>query len=368
MHAQKSKMLRARKYIASLLLGMILITTSVPLPARAGVWGESIAAAFLERALANIWEQIQAVLLGIAKRVAIGLAKDAANRLVAGGSSKKAAFITDYKQYIYGIAIDEGMIYMNDLLTSATSGKSSALNYIIAGGSLQSLGMNYMNYLNAEVNAAFQKDRCKYNLDQYTPNAMISLGQGDWRILNAVVAYDCNNPLGMSLTIKEETQRKMNAQQEIAKTKAIAGQGFLGVEINGKTVSPGSIIADVTGNVEKQVVNMIGTSTKWGELLAAASSAFVNQALNGLFQRGFEMVSQNISRELGKVDQQIRGARQDLQQQLGPGSQFLRNSNQQLGGWSGGSSAGKYTGVQQSVVNFNSVPSTCGTSATPGAC
>lgn len=368
MYAQKSKMLRLQKYIASLLIGIILVTTSAPLPAQAGVWGESIASSFLKQALETIWTQIQAVLLGIAKRVAVGLAKDAANRLVAGGGSKKAAFITDYKQYIYGAAIDEGMIYMNDLLTSATGGKSSALNYIVAGGSLQQLGMNYMNYLNAEVNAAFVKNRCKYNLDQYTPNAMVSLGQGDWRVLNAMVAYDCNNPLGMSLTIKEETQRKINAQQEIAKTKAIAGQGFTGVEINGKTVSPGSIIADVTGNVENAVVNMIGTSSSWGELLSAAAGAFANQALNTLYQRGFEMVSQNISRELGKVDQQIRGARLDLQQQLGPGSQFLRNANQQLGGWSGGSSTGKYTGVQQSVVNFNSVPSTCGTSATPGAC
>ena len=368
MYAQKSKTFRARKYIASLLIGTILVTTSAPLPAQAGVWGESIASGFLKQALEVIWEQIQAVLLGIAKRVAIGLARDAANRLVAGGASKKAAFITDYKQYIYGIALDEGLIYMNDLLTSATGGKSSALNYVVAGGSLQSLGMNYMNYLNAEVNAAFQKDRCKYNLDQYTPNAMVSLGQGDWRVLNAVVAYDCNNPLGMSLNIKEETQRKINRQQEINKTKAVAGQGFLGVEVNGKTVSPGSIISDVTSKTQTAVIDMIGTSSKWGELLAAAAGAFANQALNNLYQRGFEMVSQNISRELGKVDQQIRGARQDLQQQLGPGSQFLRNANQQLGGWSGGSTTGRYTGVQQSVVNFNSVPSTCGTSTTPGAC
>lgn len=356
MYAQKSKMLWIRKYIATFLMGVVFVTTSVPLPAQAGVWGEPIAATFLERALTVVWENMQGVLLGIGKRIAVQLAQSAADRLVAGGGSKKAAFITDYKQYIYGAAVDEGMIYMNDLLTSATGGKNSALNYIVAGGSLQSLGMNYMNYLNAEVNAAFVKDRCKYNLDQYTPNAMVSLGQGDWRILNAVVAFDCNNPLGISLSIKEETQRKINAQQEIAKTKAIAGQGFTGVEINGKTVSPGSIIADVTSKTKTAVIDMIGTSNDWSELLASAAGAFANRALNNLYQRGFEMVSQNISRELGKVDQQIRSVRQDLQRQLGPGSQFSRNANQQLGGWSGGSSAGKYTGVQQSIVNFNSVP------------
>lgn len=346
-----------RKITTVLVLCSVVVTTSVPLPARAGVWGEDLAAAILQRAMDSIWEQIQAVLLGIAKRVAVELARDAANKLVAGGSSKKAAFITDYKEYIYGIALDEGMIYMNDLLTEVTGGKSSALNYVVAGGSLQQLGMNYMNYLNSEVNAAFAANRCKYNLDQYTPNAMVSLGEGDWRVLNAVVSVDCNNPLGLSLMIQEQTQSKINRQQEINKTKAIAGNGFTGVEINGKTVSPGSIIADMTSKVQTTVIDNIGTSTKWGELLAAAAGAFANQAMNNLYQKGFEMVSQNISRELGKVDSKIRDARGDLQRQLGPGSQFMRNSNQQLGGWSGSaSSAGKYTGVQQSVVNFNSAP------------
>ena len=357
MYVYQSNVHRFRKPVAIVLLCVILASTSVPLTVRAGVWGVSIASSLLKQALESIWEQIQAVLLGIAKRVAVGLAQDAANKLVAGGSSKKAAFITDYKEYIYGVALDEGMIYMNDLLTTVTDGKSSALNYVVAGGSLQQLGMNYMNYMNAEVNAAFAADRCKYNLDQYTPNAMVSLGEGDWRILNAVVSVDCNNPLGMSLMIKEQTQKKINQQQEIAKTKAIAGHGFTGVEINGKTVSPGSIIADMTSKVQTTVIDNIGTSTKWGELLAAAAGAFGNQAMNNLYQKGFEMVSQNISRELGKVDSTIRDARTDLQRQLGPGSQFMRNSNQQLGGWSGSvSSAGKYTGVQQSVVNFNSTP------------
>lgn len=354
MDTQKPNMLRARKYIASLLVGTILVTTAAPLPARAGAWGESIAGQLLKDVLEKIWEQIQAVLLGIGKRIAITLARDAANRLTAGGASKKAAFITDYKQYIYGAAVDEGMIYMNDLLTLATNGKSSALNYLVAGGSLQSLGMNYLNYINADVNASFQKNNCRYNLDQYTQNVAISLGQGDWRVLNAVVANDCNNPLGMSRYIKDETQRKISAAEEIAKTKAIAGQGFTGVEINGKTVAPGAIIADVTSKTQTAVIDMIGTSTKWGELLASAAGAFANQALNNLYQRGFEMVSQNISRELGKVDKKVNAARLDLQKQLGPGAQFLRNSNQQFG-----SSSGKYMDVQQSVVNFNSAPPPC---------
>ncbi|MFZ1654403.1 MAG: hypothetical protein WAT84_01060 [Candidatus Moraniibacteriota bacterium] len=345
---------RSRKAIASLMILSVVFVGAVPRPVYA--WDAAFGATIGE-IIQTIREQLLAMLKGIAKRAAIEIARDAANKLVGGGSSKKAAFITDYKEYIYGIALDEGMIYMNDLLTTVTGGKNSALNYVVAGGSLQQLGMNYVNYLNSEVNAAFAADRCKYNLDQYTPNVMVSLGEGDWRTLNAMVSVDCNNPLGLSLMIKEETQKKITQQQEIAKTKAIAGKGFTGLEINGKTVSPGSIIAGVTETTQTEVLKLVGNSTEWGELIAAAAGAFANQALNNIYQKGFESVSKNISRELGKVDSQIRDARTGLQQKLGPGSQFMRNSNQQLGGWSGSaSSAGKYTGVQQSLVNFNSTP------------
>lgn len=349
---ERSRTLAYRRMIASFMMGMMVLTAAAPLPARAGVWGEGLLSMTLKQVLEVIWEQISALLLGIAKRIAVTMAKDAADRLTAGGGAKKATFITDYKEYIYAVALDESLIYMNDLLTTATSGKNSSLNYVIAGGSLQRLGMNYMNYLNAEVKSSFQKARCQYNLDQYTPNAVVSLGQGDWRVLNASISHNCNNPLGMSLIIQDETMRKMQQQQETAKTKAVAGNGFKGVEKDGKTVSPGSIIGEITSETNKAVVKAIGSSSKWGELLAAAASSFVNQSLNNLYQRGFEQVSKNLSRELGKVDKKIGAARKDLAEQLGPGSQFLRSANQQLGG-GGGSNAGKYTGAQQSLVQFN---------------
>jgi hypothetical protein len=344
----KQKPSLPKRLLASLLMFSVVFTAAAPLPARADVWGGNILGAMLNRALAAIWEQIEALLVGIAKRVALELARDAANRLVAGGSTKKPAFITDYKEYIYGAALDESMIYMNDLLTNVTGGKNSALNYVIAGGSLQTLGMSYANYLNNEVQAAFARDMCRYNLDQYTNDALGSLQKGDWRVFNAVASVPCNNPLGLTLQIKDATQQRYNQKQETAKARAIAGQGFLGVEVNGKVITPGSIIQGVTEKTNTVVLDLVPNAGKWGELLAAAASTFVNQALNNLYQRGFEEVAKNINRELGKVDKDLLKARRSLQQQLGPGSQFLRNANQQVGG--------KYTGVQQSVINFNPNP------------
>jgi hypothetical protein len=347
----KQKEKKFRKYMAAVLIGAMLFTTSAPLPARAGVWGEAMMSQFVKQVLEVIFEQIMALLLGIAKRVAIQLARDAANKLVAGGASKKPVFITDYKAYIYGAALDESLVYMNDLMTTATGGKNSSLNYLINGGSVQRLGMDYLAHLNNEVNAAFAKDSCKYTLDQYSSDTVTAISVGDWRVLNATVGSNCNNALGMSQQMKEAAQRRREVSQEQAKARAIAGKGFTGVEVNGKIISPGSVIGDITSSVQNEVTGLIGKSSKWGELLAAAAGAFANQALNNMYQRGFEEVSKVVSRELGNVDKKIAGERRNMQRTLGPGSQFLRNVSQQRGGTNG-----KYTGVQQSVVNFNPVP------------
>lgn len=351
---------KTKKYLVSLFIGAMVCTIAMPIPVRAGVWGETFLSAAFKEILEIIYKQIQSLLLGIGKRLAIGLARDAANRLVAGAGGKKTAFITDYKAYILGVALDEGLLYMNDLLTNVTGGRASAINYVVAGGSLERLGMNYLNILNAEVNAAFVKSRCQYTLNQYSKNVPLELGSGDWRLLNATISNDCNNPLGLSLMIKEETERTISSKQDLAKTRAIAGKGFTGVEVDGKIVSPGSIIAEVTQTTHDEVLRMIGNSKDWGELLASAASAFVNQALQNMYQRGFEEVSKGLRRTLGQVDSKLKAARNDLQKQLGPGSYFLRNANQQLGGYPGQYS-GKYTGVQQSIVNFNTQPElSCG--------
>ncbi|MFA9262408.1 MAG: hypothetical protein ACEQSB_03575 [Undibacterium sp.] len=360
---------RYRQFIATLLIGMMVITISAPTPARAGVWGESIASSLLKQVLETIWEQIQAVLFGIAKRVAVGIARDAANRLTAGGMDHKPAFITDYKQFLFDAAIDEGLLYMDDLLTQTMGGKGSVLNYVAGGGSIQALGKQYMSLLNGEVKAGFAADNCKYTLDQYTPNPLSSIKKGDWRVLNAAT-FPCNNPLGLTNRTKNNVQRRANAKSQQQQIEAIVGKGFTGVkDKNGKTISPGSIIADITADVQTASMKLITGSTKWGELLSSAAGAFVNQALSNMYQKGFEDVSKKINRELGKVDAKLGAARADLHRQLGPGAVFLRNAEQQIGG-TGNPGTGKYTGVQTSVVYFNAgqTPDCSNASATGGGC
>jgi|GEM_PF-4611541 len=353
MFQEKQKQPRFRKSIAAILIGMMLITTSAPLPVQAGVWGENIASSFLKQVLEVIWQQIKALLFSIAKRVVIELARDAANRLTSGGMNKKPAFITDYKEFLYGVAMDEGLVYMDDLLATYLGGKGSGLSYAVSTGNLSGLGQNYLNYLNLEVKSQFTKDNCKYNLDQYTSNPVRDLSKGNYRVLNATVTYPCNNPLGLSLKTRKEVQKKIMNKRELNKTKAIAGQGFTGVEVDGKTYSPGKVIADMTSEANNLGNSLITDSRDLGELIGAAAGAFVNQAMSNMYQKGFENVSAKLTRELGRADKKIKAARADLERDLGPGAAFLRQADQHIGSRSSGGT-GKYTQVQNSIVNFQS--------------
>lgn len=350
---QKNK---SRKFIAAFLISVVLVTTSAPLPARAGVWGESIAGEFLGFALKTIWEQIKAILFGIAKRVAVGIARDQANRLTSGGMDKKPAFITDYRQFLIGAAIDEGLLYMDDLLSQTMGGKQSYLNYVASGGSIQALGKQYMSLLNSEVKSAFSTDNCKYNLDQYTSNPLASIAKGDLRVLNAQVTFPCNNPLGLTNQTRQNVQRNVNARKKQSEVEALVGKGFKCIEDkNKKCITPASVISDLTSSAQELPFQLITGSKEWGELLSSAAGAFVNQALSNLYQKGFEDVSKKINRELGKVDSKLNAARADLHRELGPGAVFLRNAEQHIGG-NGNPGTGKYSTPVNQLVNFATNP------------
>lgn len=350
-----------RRRIAVLSLVSILVM-AVPAPAaRAGVWGESIASGFMQTAINAILKFIEDTLKGLAKRLAVELAVRQANKLTGHGHKNSPTFITDYKNYLYAVVLDEAVLATNDFLTQTLGAKYSGLVYTAASGNLQSLGRNYMTYLAAEAQLGLSDSYCKYNLDQYTVDPIRSLQQGDWRTFNALIANQCNNPAGYAQQTRRFFQADLERRRKANETRALAGGGFLGAEKNGKITAPGVLIRDVTSEAQTMALKLIPAANGWGEILSAAAGAFVNTMMTNLVQDGFESVSKRVSRELGKVDSKVLEARRDLEQQLGPGAAFLlRNTGQQVGANSNNqrSTEGK--------VNFNSTPGVCGTGA--GAC
>ena len=328
-------------------MALFLFTTTPVKHVHAGVWGESFGSMFAQVGIEKVFAYLEQILQGIAKRLVVELAVRKANELTGDGNKNSPSFITDYKRYIYSVALDESMVFANDFLTETLGGKASGLVYTAATGGLQSLGRNYMNYLAAEARSGLTKGYCTYSLDQYTNDPILSLQAGDWRVFNAILANPCNNPAGYTNEVKQAFEMDLQKRSEIAKTKAIASQGFIGTEKNGIVTAPGVILKDLVSNVQKTSLELIPNANGWGEILAAAAGAFTNQMMTNLFQKGFESVAKKVDRELGKVDGKVIEARKDLQKELGPGANFFRNINQQTGGTSNWKipGGGQQTGV-----------------------
>lgn len=321
-----------RKKIAVFLMALFLLSATPVKTVHAGYWGESFMAMFSQVSIEKILAYLEQVLQGIAKRLVVELAVRKANDLTGDGHKNGPSFITDYKRYIYSIALDESMVFANDFLTETLGGKASGLVYTAATGGLQSLGRNYMNYLAAEARNGLTQNYCTYSLDQYTNDPILSLQTGDWRVFNAILANPCNNPAGYTNEVKRAFEMDLQKRAELAKTKAIASQGFIGTEKNGIITAPGVILKDLVSNVQKTSLELIPNANGWGEILAAGAGAFTNQLMTNLFQKGFESVAKKVDRELGKVDGKVLEARRDLEKELGPGANFFRNINQQTGG------------------------------------
>lgn len=342
-----------RKRLAIVMMCALLLV-AVPKPVYA--W-DAVFGSIAKQAFEILWNTIENLLKGLAKRMAVELAVRQANKLTGNGNKNSPTFITDYKNYLYAAVLDESMTFANTLITQTLGAKYSALVYTVASGNLQSLGRNYMSYLAAEAQMGLVEGSgiCKYTLDQYSTDPIMDLQKGNWRVFNAMVANPCNNPSGYVDQTRRLFAADLQRRQELAKTKALAGQGFIGAEKNGIITAPGSIIREITAKAQTQGFELITAANGWGEILSAAGGAFMNQLMTNLIQNGFESVSKKVNRELGKVDKKVLEARRDIEQSLGPGGNYLRNTVQQTG-----NAATKGFNNQindaRGRINFNSAP------------
>lgn len=347
-----------RKGIATVMVCSLLVVAT-PRPVYA--W-DAIFGSIAKQAFELLWNALEGLLKGIAKRLAVEMAVRQANKLTGNGNKNGPSFITDYKQYIYAAALDESMVFVNNFLTETLGGKYSGLVYVAATGNLQSLGRSYMSYLAAEANAGLRDSNpCRYTLDQYSNSPLTSLQAGDWKVFNALISNPCNNPTGYTNEVKKAFQEDLQRRAELARTKAIASQGFIGAEKNGVITAPGSILKDSISKATNMPMDLIAPAGSWGEILSAAAGAFMNQVITNLVQNGFESVAKKVDRELGKVDKKVMEARKEIEGSLGPGAYFLRNNIQQIGNTAAQNVRFGGSNGQQAEVQFNGTPGVCGT-------
>ena len=351
------------------ILILSIIFSSPQARASGGGWGESILAAYLKQQLEVIQRQIEGVLLGSLKMTAMNMLNSQIGQLIGGGAGGAPRFITNWESSLYIDPERNAQLYMNDFFTRTTRGMGSTANYVRMGVDLTSFtdrgsgsqrlagsggthlnnpvaindafalraegmmspvrfgsipDMNYAKYLEQIGRAAISGSGAgTITLNEYTPSPEAMFRNGDWRAFDAFISNPMNNPYGYSIAAEQTYQAKLEREREIARTQAIAYQGYKGSGSGQNITTPGSTIKSLVDSANDFGNKIIAGATNPAELLGSLASAAVNKAINGLVQKGIGEVQSQINRQIGAVNNQARSIVNEATNAVGPGARFL---------------------------------------------
>ncbi len=198
MDFSKKQILSRRSFLRVLFIMVLVLNFSLTTtPARAGVWGESIAATLLNQTLDMIKRQLEGAILGTLKVAAISVLNSQVGQMIGGTTLGDALFISDWEDFLYRQPAEKVRVQMNDFFTLTLRGKSATSNYVGVGDTPGSVAGNYPTYLKQQAESALAPTELNfaYNLDNYTNgNEFALFNEGDYRGLNAYFSNPANTP------------------------------------------------------------------------------------------------------------------------------------------------------------------------------
>lgn len=293
--------------------------------ARADYWGAAIMSAFIQRQLDSAYDYIQGTLLGSLKVAAYRTISQQVNSLISGGGAGGiggarevgAQFITNWENFIYQDAVYRAQVSINDFYTLSLRGMGVS-SYVPANSSFTngSSRMNWPRYLQQEAQQALSNEIPQYDLNRYCSDPSVMFDSGDLRCLNAYVK-PMNNPYGYTLEAQERYAEMVQKNIEIAKTQAIAYQGYKGVtDEQGNTLTPGSTIAEMQAAMNSHLLGMPLYAKNPSEIAAMTASTFINSLLQQVIQQGMVQIE-------SEVQNKISNGMNVLADKLGPAGQLL---------------------------------------------
>ncbi|MGB5018846.1 MAG: hypothetical protein WBO66_03885, partial [Candidatus Moraniibacteriota bacterium] len=204
-------------------------------------------------------------------------------------------------------------------------------------------------------------------LQEFTSSPEEMFRTGDWRAFDSFVSNPMNNPYGYSLAAEQAYQTKLEREKEIAKTEAIAYQGFKGTEgAGGIVTTPGSTIKSLMDDANDFGNKIIAGASNPAELAGSLASAAVSKAINGLVNYGVNQVEKAVLKPLAAIDRQVTESINQVNGIVGPAAGFMTQAEREAAvlsgsipssGWSTTSSGG-----DADLCAGKSAGSSCGTS------
>ncbi len=409
-----------KKTLVTILLCMSVVLSTPS--AQADAWGANQMAAVWTYVVNKISRHIEGVLLGSLKTTAMNLLNSQIGQLIGGGGiSGSPRFITNWQDALVTDPQRKALLEMNDFFTLSTRGMASSANYvgrssssgisdwsfssskltdssrahlnnplamndpltlraegISAPGGIGSRSIgNYAQYLErigrATIDGGGQKTM---TLNEFTSSPEEMFRTGDWRAFDSFVSNPMNNPYGYSLAAEQAYQAKLEIEKEVARTQAIAYQGFKGTEaIGGIVTTPGSTIKSLMDDANDFGNKIIAGASNPAELVGSLASAAVSKAINGLVNYGVNQVEKVVMKPINDLNREVTSAIRSVDQVMGPAAQLMSQAEREAAGISGAiarsgaggsgssgggvGSVGACSGKRENDTCIGSQPGTC---------
>jgi len=285
----------------------------------------------IKQGLENVQNHIDGVILTMLKQQAAKMLNGQVGKLMGGkgNTGANAMFITNWQDYMVTQPQNVTKTYMNDYLSKITGGKGSVSGYqanpnsqgiggllgssgssgttsgagTLAGllGSGGSTGGNYASQLVAAAKTAtVSQPQPKMT---FTGNPSQMFASGNFKNLDSFLS-GINNPWAFQMNAQTVYQQQLQQNQQIAKTKAVAYQGFKGTgekaNGTGNISSPGSLNKSSVASVQNIGNSIIANATHPEEVI----TAFISQMITKAITTGLGQVQSMINQQTNKLTQQ----------------------------------------------------------------
>ncbi len=295
----------SKKFVVVLLI-LTLFTATLPAPAHADIWGESIyGAMFLKQTLEEMYNKIQQTLVANLRMMAMRLIQTRLMSIFGGaGGAGGPKVIGDWRQFIYGAATTYSMKATNDFFRGMQSGIPSPLASRIITPAQRAVN----NVTNIDAYQNIKPDLQNYvregRADMIFRQGWAQNPQAAWIMADAPQ----NNMASMYLMGKQLKDTKAAQEAEVKKAEGVAGAGYEGTKkttssggTNGgsseQITMPGSSAKDMVTKVQSMPIDAISMARTIPDVVASMVTSMLTQMLN----KGFNMATMKINQAANSV-------------------------------------------------------------------
>ncbi len=321
-----------RTRICILIFACFFVFSFLANNAKAGSWGENLEAAYLEEMLAELYDTIQDMMLGAAKKAATETVVNSWNNLVSQSGLGGPLFIQKWDDELFFKPIEKAGLAMNDFFSSMTSGRDEPYDYvpgpylegcasgakcvegasisregIVKGDAASNMNNNFYMFMRKTAENSIKTSDPQVNAYEYCQNPMNPVS-GNNSNRKKCLSATAGKSFEISLRSQQKFYTEMEKQQQLAQVQAIAYRGFRAVETGGSVITPGSTVSDMLSQAENLGNLVIAGANSPAEIVSAVVVGIAERAIKSGIGQAQQMVQRELNQSINRAASEVRKA------------------------------------------------------------